>query len=55
MIFHLQDHMGLSARQTKAIITKHSFRERYKTAQSYLSKLKYLVEDVGIQSKIISN
>ncbi|CAL4086030.1 unnamed protein product, partial [Meganyctiphanes norvegica] len=40
------EQMAVSARQTKAIITKHSFRERYKTSQAYLNKLKNLVEDL---------
>ncbi|KAF2368428.1 C2 domain [Trinorchestia longiramus] len=34
-----------SARQTKATITKHSLRERYKTTQSFLVRIKQLVED----------
>jgi hypothetical protein len=35
------------ARNLKALVTKHSFKERYKTAQTYLQKLKFLVEDVS--------
>jgi hypothetical protein len=35
------------ARNLKALVTKNSFKERYKTAQTYLQKLKFLVEDVS--------
>jgi len=38
------------ARNLKALVTKHSFKERYKTAQTYLQKLKFLVEDVSRSS-----
>ncbi|XP_046836781.1 otoferlin isoform X1 [Vespa crabro] len=37
--------IGTMARNLKAIITKNSFKERLKTAQSYLQKLKFLIED----------
>lgn len=40
--------MGRNARNLKAIVTKHSLKERYKTAQGYLQKLKNMVEDVSI-------
>ncbi|KAF5278108.1 hypothetical protein FQR65_LT03624 [Abscondita terminalis] len=33
------------ARNLRAIVTKNSFKERFKTAQTYVSKLKFLVED----------
>lgn len=46
-VFWLQEHVGNMARNLKALITKHSFKDRYKTAQSYLQKLKFLVEDVS--------
>lgn len=36
------------ARNLKALVTKHSFKDRYKTAQTYLQKMKFLVEDVSI-------
>ncbi|XP_065213777.1 otoferlin-like isoform X2 [Planococcus citri] len=39
------DLMGRNARNLKAIVTKHSLKERYKTAQGYLQKLKNMVED----------
>ncbi|KAK3919848.1 Otoferlin, partial [Frankliniella fusca] len=39
------EHIGTMARNLKALVTKHSFKERYKTAQTYLNKLKFLVED----------
>ncbi|XP_045464673.1 otoferlin-like isoform X3 [Harmonia axyridis] len=37
--------MGSSARNLRALVTKSSFKERFKVAQSYLAKLKFLVED----------
>lgn len=43
-----QEQVGNMARNLKALVTKHSFKERYKTAQAYLQKLKFLVEDVSI-------
>ncbi|XP_050710389.1 otoferlin-like isoform X3 [Eriocheir sinensis] len=39
------DHLGSAARHTKALVTRHSLRERYKTSHSYLAKLKGLNED----------
>ncbi|CAG9763070.1 unnamed protein product [Ceutorhynchus assimilis] len=39
------EHIGNNSRNLKALVTKNSFKERYKTAQSYLSKLKFLTED----------
>ncbi|XP_069701783.1 otoferlin-like [Periplaneta americana] len=39
------EQIGNMARNLKALVTKHSFKERYKTAQSYLQKLRFLVED----------
>ncbi|XP_024082111.1 otoferlin-like isoform X1 [Cimex lectularius] len=39
------ENIGTMARNLKALVTKHSFKERYKTAQSYLQKLKLIVED----------
>lgn len=46
--------IGTMARNLRAIITKNSFKERLKTAQSYLQKLKFLVEDVS-KSPILSS
>lgn len=40
--------MARNARNLKAIVTKYSLKERYKTAQTYLGKLKMLIEDVSI-------
>jgi len=42
-----QEQIGSMARNLKALVTKNSFKERYKTAQTYLQKLKFLVEDVS--------
>lgn len=39
------------ARTLKALVTKSSFKERYKTTQSYLAKLKFLTEDVRLKQK----
>lgn len=36
------------SRTLKAIVTKNSFKERYRTALSYLQKIKALIEDVRI-------
>ncbi|XP_055682391.1 otoferlin [Lutzomyia longipalpis] len=37
--------LGNMARNLRALVTKSSMRERYKTAQNYLQKLKFLIED----------
>lgn len=34
------------ARNLRALVTKNSFKERYKTAQTYSTKLKCLIDDV---------
>ncbi|XP_063235260.1 otoferlin-like isoform X2 [Bacillus rossius redtenbacheri] len=39
------EQIGNMARNLKALVTKHSFKDRYKTALTYVQKLKYLVED----------
>lgn len=41
------ENVGIMSRNLKALVTKSSFKERLKTAQSYLQKLKFLVEDVS--------
>lgn len=41
------ENIGIMSRNLKALVTKSSFKERLKTAQSYLQKLKFLVEDVS--------
>lgn len=35
------------ARNLRALVTKNSMKERFKTAQNYLQKLKFLVDDVS--------
>ncbi|KAI4470846.1 fer-1-like [Holotrichia oblita] len=40
-----QEHIGNMSKNLRALVTKNSFKERYKTAQSYLAKLKSLVDD----------
>ncbi|XP_055617396.1 otoferlin-like isoform X1 [Toxorhynchites rutilus septentrionalis] len=37
--------IGNMSRNLRALVTKSSMKERYKTAQSYLSKLRFLVDD----------
>ncbi|XP_047105001.1 otoferlin-like [Schistocerca piceifrons] len=39
------EHIGVMSRNLKALVTKNSLKERYKTAHTYLQKLKFLVED----------
>lgn len=41
------ENIGIMSRNLKAVVTKSSFKERLKTAQGYLQKLKFLVEDVS--------
>lgn len=40
--------IGMMSRNLKAVVTKSSFKERLRTAQGYLQKLKFLVEDVSV-------
>lgn len=35
-------------RNLRALVTKNSMKERFRTAQNYLQKLKFLVEDVSV-------
>jgi hypothetical protein len=44
----IQEQIGKMSRTLKAIVTKNSFKERYRTATSYLQKIKALIEDVSI-------
>ncbi|XP_059472296.1 otoferlin isoform X4 [Neocloeon triangulifer] len=39
------EHIASLARNLKALVAKHTIKERYKTAQSYLQRLRYLAED----------
>ncbi|XP_011692063.1 PREDICTED: otoferlin-like isoform X2 [Wasmannia auropunctata] len=39
------ENIGILSRNLKALVTKSSFKERLKTAHSYLQKLKFLVDD----------
>lgn len=41
------DTLGNMARNLRALVTKSSMRERYKTGQNYLQKLKFLIDDVS--------
>lgn len=34
-------------RNLRALVTKNSLKERFRTAQTYLQKLKFLVDDVS--------
>jgi hypothetical protein len=47
IFFIQQEQIGNMSRNLKALVTKHSFKERYKTAQTYLQKLRFLIEDVS--------
>lgn len=38
--------IGNMSRNLKALVTRSSLKERYKTAQTYLQKLRFLIEDV---------
>ncbi|XP_073975608.1 otoferlin-like isoform X1 [Rhodnius prolixus] len=39
------ENIGSMARNLKALVTRRSFKERFKTAQSYLQKLKAIIDD----------
>uniref|UniRef100_A0A8D8QAC2 Otoferlin n=1 Tax=Cacopsylla melanoneura TaxID=428564 RepID=A0A8D8QAC2_9HEMI len=39
------EHLGSMAKNLKALVTKHSFKERLKTSHTYLQKLKDIIED----------
>jgi hypothetical protein len=41
--------IGNMARNLKALVTRSSLKERFKTAHTYLVKLRFLVEDVSIK------
>lgn len=34
------------ARNLRALVTKNSMKERFKTAQTFVPKMKFLIEDV---------
>lgn len=44
--FILQESLGNMARNLRALVTKNSAKERFRTAQTYLQKIKFLVDDV---------
>jgi hypothetical protein len=39
--------IGNMARNLRALVTRSSMKERYKTAHTYLQKLRFLIEDVS--------
>lgn len=41
------------SRNLKAIVTKNSFKERYRTSMNYLQKIKALVEDVCVNNILL--
>lgn len=43
-----QENLATSFRNLKALVTRNSLKERYKSAQSHLEKLKFLAEDVSL-------
>ena len=49
--WHFQENIGTMSKNLRALVTKNSFKERYKTALSYLAKLKGLVDDVSYLDK----
>lgn len=48
--FMRKECIGNMARNLRALVTKNSMKERFKTTQNYLQKLKFLIEDVSINS-----
>jgi hypothetical protein len=46
--------IGNMARNLKALVTRSSLRERYKTAQTYMQKLRFLIEDVSTERESFS-
>lgn len=50
-VFH-QEKLATNSRNLKALTTKSSFKERYKTAGTYLQKLKFLEDDVRTFSSL---
>lgn len=50
-----QENIGSMARNLKALVTRRSFKERFKTAQSYLQKLKAIIDDVILDKKQLVN
>lgn len=40
------------SRNLRALVTKNSMKERYRTAHTYLQKLKFLVDDVGVDFQL---
>lgn len=39
--------IGNMARNLRALVTRSSLKERYKTAQTYLQKLRFIIDDVS--------
>lgn len=48
MIIALQESIGNMSRNLRALVTRSSMKERYKTAQTYLQKLRFLIDDVRL-------
>lgn len=46
--------IGNMSRNLRALVTRSSMKERYKTAQSYLQKLRFLIDDVGLEKILIT-
>lgn len=46
----LQEQIAAMTKSLRALITKHSIKDRLRTAYTYLNKLKHLCEDVSILS-----
>lgn len=43
------------SRNLRALVTKSSMRQRYKAAQTYLKKLRFLIDDVSYSIMRIGN
>jgi otoferlin len=41
--------IGNMARNLRALVTRSSLKERFKTAQTYLQKLRFLIDDVSAE------
>lgn len=41
--------IGNMARNLRALVTRSSLKERYKTAQTYLQKLRFIIDDVSVE------
>lgn len=45
------EQIGNMSRNLRALVTRSSLKERFKTAQTYLQKLRFLIDDVSVMCK----